>query len=91
MTGARAGLAYVSPKTGRAVALGAAGEWADRLLPLPAFLSPDGGAASPEALAQAMLLTGHFLTRALVPDPTMRPLPEARARLATALGRGRAG
>jgi len=40
VTGATEGLAYVSPRTGRAVTAGAAGVWASRLLALPAFLAP---------------------------------------------------
>ena len=38
VTGATEGLIYVSPKTGRAVSAKGAGEWADRLLPLPPVL-----------------------------------------------------
>jgi DNA repair protein RecO (recombination protein O) len=87
VTGATEGLAYVSPRTGRAVTAAAAGAWADRLLPLPACLAPGGGPATAAALAEGMALTGHFLARALVPDSTARPLPEARARLAAALAR----
>jgi DNA repair protein RecO (recombination protein O) len=80
VTGATEGLAYVSPRTGRAVSLAGAGEWADRLLPLPAGLTgtaPLTGAALRDGLA----LTTHFLTRELMHDPQARPLPEARARL----------
>lgn len=42
VTGSREDLAYVSPRSGRAVARGAAGEWADRLLPLPPCLLGQG-------------------------------------------------
>ena len=38
LSGAAEGLAWVSPRTGRAVADAAAGEWRPRLLALPAFL-----------------------------------------------------
>lgn len=85
VTGANDGLAYVSPRTGRAVTASAAGDWADRLLPLPACLLRPGP-ATPRELAQGFRLTGHFLTRALAPDPDARPLPEARARLAGLIG-----
>ena len=44
VTGATAGLAFVSPRSGRAVTVAGAGEWADRLLPLPAFLASLEGA-----------------------------------------------
>ncbi|MFN6978759.1 MAG: DNA repair protein RecO, partial [Gemmobacter sp.] len=88
VSGAAEGLAYVSPRTGRAVTAAAAGPWADRLMPLPACLTRAGGPVNGTSLAQGMALTGHFLARALVPDSTARPLPEARARLAAALARG---
>ena len=39
VTGATAGLAYVSPRTGRAVTAAAAGVWKSRLLRLPGFLA----------------------------------------------------
>ncbi len=88
LTGARTGLAWVSPRTGRAATAAAAGAWADRLLPLPACLTAEGGPADPAALAQGLALTGHFLTRALAEGPGARPLPEARVRLAALLARG---
>lgn len=80
LTGSREDLAYVSPRTGRAVARGAAGEWADRLLPLPPMLLGQGGASRAE-LAQGLALTGHFLGRSLIAMGSRRALPEARARL----------
>jgi DNA repair protein RecO (recombination protein O) len=46
LTGATAGLIYVSPRTGRAVTAEAAGIWASRLLPLPSFLAGGATAAS---------------------------------------------
>lgn len=75
VTGSRQNLAYVSPKTGRAISLEAAADWAPRLLPLPRMLRPGAnGAVDPDA---ALALTRHFLAKAL-PDA---PLPDARARL----------
>jgi len=62
LTGAVEGLAYVSPKTGRAVTREAGAPYRDRLLPLPAFLTmPSGGQATPAALHEALRLTGFFL------------------------------
>lgn len=87
VTGATEGLAYVSPRSGRAVAAAAAGPWADRLLPLPQVLVR-GGAADASDLAQGLRLTRHFLHRGLCTEPGARPLPEARSRLADLLGRG---
>ena len=78
VTGATLDLAYVSPKSGRAVAREAAGPWADRLLPLPAFLVADH-TASPQEIAQGLRLAGHFLRRHIL-DPTDRTEPVARER-----------
>jgi DNA repair protein RecO (recombination protein O) len=86
VTGSREDLAYVSPKSGRAVSRGAAGEWASRLLPLPAVLLGQGP-ASPVEMAQGLALTGHFLNRCLMPMLNGKPLPEARARLIGLLAR----
>jgi len=86
VTGAAEGLAYVSPRTGRAVTAAGAGDWADRLLPLPAGMSGDG-ALLPESVAEGLRLTGFFLDRGLRPVLHERPLPEARARLLDLLSR----
>lgn len=80
VTGSREGLAYVSPRTGRAVSAEGAGDWAARLLPLPAVLLGQGCATGQE-LAQGFAVTGHFLNRGLEPMLNGRPLPAARARL----------
>lgn len=82
VTGARDGLAYVSPKTGRAVSVAGAGVWADRLLPLPDCLRGGTG-----GLAEGLQVTGHFLERHLAPDLGEKPLPEARRRLVALLSR----
>ena len=79
MTGATDGLAFVSPKTGRAVTEAAAGIWKDRLLRLPAFLT--GGAdAGPAAWRDGLRLTGHFLARDVF-GARHRPLPRTREML----------
>jgi DNA repair protein RecO (recombination protein O) len=79
VTGRTAGLAYVSPKTGRAVTAEAAGTWTTRLLPLPGFLV---GSAPPNLSAwrDGLRLTGHFLTRDAFGNQH-RPLPLARTML----------
>ena len=87
VTGTTEALAYVSPKTGRAVSLTGAGDWADRLLPLPASLA-NGGLMSAAEVHQGLRITGHFLSRELAEDHHGRPLPEARGRLADLLARG---
>ena len=86
VTGAREDLAYVSPKTGRAVSRAGAGEWADRLLPLPPVLRGEGPAPDAE-VAAAFVTTGHFLHEHLARDLGHRPLPEARARFVEAFSR----
>ena len=80
VTGATTDLAYVSPKSGRAVSRSAAGEWANRLLPLPEVMLNTGTASDAE-IQEALKTTGHFLHAHLAADLGDRPLPEARARL----------
>lgn len=87
VTGTTEGLAYVSPRTGRAVSAAAAGEWRDKLLPLPAVLRGEGEATD-EEIARAFRTTGHFLHAHLARDLGDRPLPEARARFIEAFSRG---
>ena len=79
VTGRTDGLAYVSPKTGRAVTEAGAGAWADKLLPLPDFLV---GAGKPDLIGwrDGLRLTGHFLARDAF-GHLHRPLPLARAML----------
>jgi DNA repair protein RecO (recombination protein O) len=79
VTGRTDGLAYVSPKTGRAVTAEAAGTWTTRLLPLPGFLV---GSAPPDlpGWRDGLRLTGHFLTRDAF-GHQHRPLPLARTML----------
>lgn len=81
VTGSREGLAYVSPRSGRAVSAQAAGDWAPRLLPLPAMLGGRGNGG----LADALALTGHFLHARLAEVHAGKPLPPARARLVARL------
>lgn len=80
VSGATVGLAYVSPRTGRAVAAAAAGVWADRLLPLPGVMIGQGQATGAE-IAAALAVTGHFLERRLLAGLGERPVPAARVRL----------
>lgn len=73
-------LFYVSPRTGRAVSRLAAGDWADRLLPLPHVLLGKGDADIGE-IARALRTTGHFLNNHLAKSLGDRQIPEARQRL----------
>jgi DNA repair protein RecO (recombination protein O) len=80
VTGATTDLAYVSPRTGRAVSLAAGLPYHDRLLALPDFLWSDAP-ADPDQVALGMALTGHFLMHHIF-VPQGRVLPAARSRLA---------
>ncbi|MCW4113917.1 DNA repair protein RecO [Aurantimonas sp. MSK8Z-1] len=87
-TGRREELVYVSPKTGRAVSREAGAPWADKLLPLPGFLTPQPACdADPAALAAGFRLTGYFLARH-VWEPRGIPEPDARFGVLAALARG---
>ena len=61
-TGATNDLAYVSPKSGRAVSEAGAAEYRDRLLALPAFLIGDAP-ADWQDIFNGLRITGHFLAR----------------------------
>jgi len=79
VTGTTENLAYVSPRTGRAVSREAAGQWKERLLPLPPFLlHPTEG--SPAEWSDGLRLTAHFLTRDVF-GLQHKPLPHARVAL----------
>lgn len=83
-TGATEELIFVSPKSGAAVSRAGAGEWADRLLPLPPVLL-GRPAEAPGEVALGLRTTGHFLQAWLAPALGDRPLPAARARLVALL------
>ena len=77
VSGGTANLAYVSPKTGRAVAADHAGEWASRLLPLPACMIGNGPSDN-ATIAMGLRTTGYFLDKWVAPALGDRPLPTAR-------------
>lgn len=72
-------LSFVSPRTGRAVSRAGAGEWADKLLPLPPCLLGHGPAPD-EEVAEGLRVTGYFLQNRLAPELGHKPLPDARQR-----------
>lgn len=78
VTGSADDLVYVSPRTGRAVSARGAGDWADRLLPLPPVLKGEGSADDGDIL-KAFRVTGHFLENHFAQTLRDRPLPAARA------------
>ena len=76
-TGTVDDLAYVSPKSGRAVSLEAGAPYKGVLLTLPAFLLGGGGAGDARDVADGLKLPGFFLERHVYHGP----LPPARERL----------
>ncbi|RAK50927.1 DNA repair protein RecO [Phenylobacterium deserti] len=70
-------LAYVSPRTGRAVSRAAGEPYKDRLLTLPPFLLSSQTGLAPGDVAQGLEITGHFL-ETFIFNPLNRPLPPAR-------------
>jgi DNA repair protein RecO (recombination protein O) len=85
VTGAADDLAYVSPRTGRAVSRAAGAAYRDKLLPLPDFLWRDAPARGGDIVA-GLALTRYFLLHHLL-LPHGRQLPEARERLAERMRR----
>ncbi len=85
VTGESSELAYVSPKTGRAVTRAGAGHYRNLLLPLPRFLCDANTEASTEQIAQGLALTGFFLSKWLFATRHGR-LPAARQQFMALLG-----
>lgn len=86
VTGTTEGLIYVSPRSGHAVSAAGAGEWADRMLPLPPVLRGEGDADLPDIRA-ALTTTGYFIEHRLMRGSGDRLLPAARQRLLAVLAR----
>jgi DNA repair protein RecO (recombination protein O) len=90
-TGTTSDLAYVSPKSGRAVSRAAGEAWRDKLLPLPHFLVQAGEPPTAAELADGFALTGFFLARHAF-EPRGLVLTEARAHFVDAVtGHHKAG
>ncbi|MEM7526054.1 MAG: DNA repair protein RecO [Pseudomonadota bacterium] len=80
-TGTRHDLAFVSPRTGRAVSRDAGGPYADRLLPIASFMVGEG-VVTISGVRASMRTLGWFLENRVSPAVEREgPLPEARARL----------
>jgi len=85
-TGVDADLAYVSPRSGRAVSRDAGQPYCSKLLKLPAFLLNDATPAGEGDIAAGFALTGHFLERDVL-EPHGLTMPQARERLIGLLAR----
>ncbi len=73
-------LAYISPKTGRAVSQNAGKPYKDKLLPLPEFLKPNGVASNYKDILTGLQMTKFFFEHWVFAHHN-RGLPECRARL----------
>lgn len=80
-TGATEDLAYVSPRSGRAVSRAAAAPYLKQVLHLPAFVKDESAdlAVTREEIAQGLALTGHFFDLHVF-APHGREAPAARQR-----------
>jgi len=85
-TGVKEDLAYVSPRTGRAVSRAAAEPYVPRLLVLPPFLREENAqeqdAVESAHIAQGLALTGHFFETHVF-RPHRQQIPASRARFAS--------
>lgn len=72
-------LAYVSPKSGRAVSYEAGAPYREKLLELPSFLKPNGGPIDEEAVITGLKMTGYFLEHWVFTHHT-KGVPEPRLR-----------
>ncbi|WP_120495441.1 DNA repair protein RecO [Kiloniella sp. EL199] len=72
-------LAYISPKSGRAVSLAIGEPYKDKLFPLPLFLLGREGGGAVEVY-QGLKISGYFLERHLF-HPHDKTLPSVRDRL----------
>ncbi len=82
-TGGNDNLAFVSPRSGRAVSLSAGEPYRDKLLAMPAFLTAELPADAAD-LEAGLALTGYFLERWVFAVIGKR-LPAARTRLVASL------
>jgi DNA repair protein RecO (recombination protein O) len=81
-TGVTTDLAYVSPKSSKAVSRAAGLPYAAKLLPLPAFLTGNGGVPGWRDIAEGLRTTGWFLERDVLNAGRRADILAARERLA---------
>ena len=85
-TGSDIDLAFVSPRSGRAVSRQAGEPYVGKLLKLPRFLVNEDAGIDPGDIAAGFALTGYFLTRDVL-EPHGIAMPQARERLIGLLAR----
>ena len=85
-TGSETDLAYVSPRSGRAVSRAAGAPYGGRLLTLPRFLVDDEAALTLGDIGAGFALTGYFLERDVL-EPHGMAMPQARERMLGLLAR----
>ncbi len=86
-TGGSSNLAFVSPKSGRAVSIDSGTPYGDRLLLLPNFMAPEGGDCTIEDVKTGLKITTFFLERRLS-EHYGKHMPQARQRLLNAIDTG---
>ena len=86
VTGSAENLAFISPKSGGAVSVGAAAGYEERLFRLPPFLRGQDASPSLGDILDGLMITGHFLDRDVL-DGRNRDLLTVRERLVSRLGR----
>jgi DNA repair protein RecO (recombination protein O) len=79
-TGKTENLAYVSPRTGRAVSLEGGKDYAHKLLSLPRFIADPQSEVTLQDFKKGLALTGYFFDRHVL-LPFQRKMPLARVRL----------
>lgn len=79
-TGTTEGLAYISPKSGRAVSAPAGEPYKDKLFPLPGFFTAPHHLPSADEITTALRISAYFLEK-YVFAPHNAKLPVARLRL----------
>ncbi|HEU4476779.1 MAG TPA: DNA repair protein RecO [Methyloceanibacter sp.] len=85
-TGVDVDLAYVSPRSGRAVSREAGEPYGNRLFKLPAFLLECDKQPGATDILSGLALTGHFIERDVL-EPNRLAMPQARTRLIALLSR----
>ena len=85
-TGSETDLAYVSPRSGRAVSREAGAPYGGRLLSLPRFLVDDEARVAVADIEAGFALTGYVLERDVL-EPHGMAMPQARERLLGLLAR----